>query len=475
MTVKIDFNKTGLTITMGYLNSFWGFRRKIDVPYHSILKVRPLQESSAYKGIRTFGVNIPGVLSVGTFRNVTRAQKEYWNVSSQPEKKSIEIFLKDHEFARLVIETPEREKIIANILGRVGDPKNVSGNSEILSENLSIDVGDRQVEATFSYPKDSYADKKIPAVLMLAGSGPTDRDWVSKKVPGMNGSGALLAEDLGKFGFASLRFDKLGSGKSKISGEVSWDKYYAEQKAALERLHTCHCVDTENVFVMGHSEGALHAIKLAQREVASLRGLILLAPPGRTMPEVLETQISQQLSMFLSQKKVDLEMSKLQAGFRSIIEHKPIPADQLKLNFLTRKVYDLFVNPAVLSYSSSFLQFDPVAELSKVKIPTLIVGAEKDQQVDPEKDIMHLYRSVSAKKSNLALQIFPNADHVFKFEPTPQAKLSKIAGLAYNFDNRFLFTGVASFLTTWCRAQMASGAMPKDENLNSDKPSGYTH
>lgn len=55
-------------------------------------------------------------------------------------------------------------------------------------------------------------DGPFPAVVLVAGSGPTDRDWNSPMLPGTNGSGRLLAESLAEHGFASLRYDKRASG-----------------------------------------------------------------------------------------------------------------------------------------------------------------------------------------------------------------------------------------------------------------------
>jgi len=55
-------------------------------------------------------------------------------------------------------------------------------------------------------------DGRFPAVVMVAGSGPTDRDWCSPLLPGTNGSARLLAEAFADAGIASLRYDKRASG-----------------------------------------------------------------------------------------------------------------------------------------------------------------------------------------------------------------------------------------------------------------------
>ena len=81
-----------------------------------------------------------------------------------------------------------------------------------------------------------------PAVILLAGSGPTDRNWCSPLLPGTNGTAKILAESLASRGFVTLRYDKLGSGPHvkenlpKFSGKVSMQTFLDELAGAVETI-----------------------------------------------------------------------------------------------------------------------------------------------------------------------------------------------------------------------------------------------
>ena len=147
----------------------------------------------------------------------------------------------------------------------------------------------------------------FPAVVLVAGSGPTDRDWNSPMLPGTNGSGKLLAEALAENGFASLRYDKRASGAHvvenlpRLAGTFSMASHLAELTAAIDALVAAPRVDRNRVIGLGNSEGCLHVLHYAlaqasDRSSVPLCGLVLAAPPGRSIGAVLDMQLSAQLS-----------------------------------------------------------------------------------------------------------------------------------------------------------------------------------
>src|ERR1700727_225834 len=85
-------------------------------------------------------------------------------------------------------------------------------------------------------------DGRFPAVVLVAGSGPTDRDWCSPLLPGTNGSGRLLAEAVAAGGIASLRYDKRASGPDAaesaraLFGKLSMRSHLEELVAAVDVL-----------------------------------------------------------------------------------------------------------------------------------------------------------------------------------------------------------------------------------------------
>ena len=85
----------------------------------------------------------------------------------------------------------------------------MSAPSNDHDEQVSWKVDDIDVEATLTRPT---GDGPFPAIAMVAGSGPTDRNWNSPLIPGTNGSAALLAQVLTDQNFITLRYDKRASG-----------------------------------------------------------------------------------------------------------------------------------------------------------------------------------------------------------------------------------------------------------------------
>src|SRR5262249_35310696 len=135
------------------------------------------------------------------------------------------------------------------------------------------------------------ASAPVPCIVFFAGSGPTDRDWLSPMLPGKNGRARQLADGLAGKSVGSLRFDKVGSGTNQGPLDVlSLAHYVAEATAAFDFLAARP--ECSTVFLLGHSEGSLHmtSAAVAQQDSARFGGLISMAGPSRSL---LETAIEQ--------------------------------------------------------------------------------------------------------------------------------------------------------------------------------------
>ncbi|MGH2502790.1 MAG: alpha/beta hydrolase family protein, partial [Ktedonobacterales bacterium] len=144
-------------------------------------------------------------------------------------------------------------------------------------------------------------DGPFPAVVMVAGSGPTDRDWNSPLLPGTNGSAALLAEALAQAGFASLRYDKRASGPHvnenlpAMIGKISMQFHLDELAGAVGALASQVDVRADRIFALTNSEGGLHALNYQlQSPAIPFAGLVLIAPPGRAVGAVARSQLAAQ-------------------------------------------------------------------------------------------------------------------------------------------------------------------------------------
>ena len=166
-----------------------------------------------------------------------------------------------------------------------------------MNQDLVITRPGYALPSTISWPASEGA---VPCVVFFAGSGPTDRDWTSPLLPGSNGSGAQLALALQARGVGSIRFDKVGSGvnmpKSNAPADLamldvlSLAHYVDEALAAFDELASQDGCGP--IFLLGHSEGSIHASSAAIAKQADPRfgGFISLSGPSRS---ILDTAIEQ--------------------------------------------------------------------------------------------------------------------------------------------------------------------------------------
>jgi pimeloyl-ACP methyl ester carboxylesterase len=325
------------------------------------------------------------------------------------------------------------------------------------SEDITITVGTRTVPATVVAPT---KPGPWPGIVLLAGSGPTDRDWNSPLLPAKNGSGKLLAEELAKHGAVVIRYDKAGVGGNAgvPITEFTLDTYRDEQIQVLATLRGRADVRKDRVFLAGHSEGGLHATRLALAAGADVAGVIYLASVSRSMAEMMLVQIEGQLrgpQAGLPQEMIASEMASLRAAFTDFLAGKDVDATTAsKLPPLQQLVAQV-VSPATAPLMRALLAFDNAAEAAKLTVPVLIVNGAHDMQIDPELDARTLHAAFIGAKRDATLHISPEADHVLKHETATKeqmrADLQKYQD-AYNAPDRVLDADVVTAVIGWLAA-----------------------
>ncbi len=222
------------------------------------------------------------------------------------------------------------------------------------------------ISATIDMP-DAGGDT---AVLIVAGSGPTDRN-------GNSGAGLntfcykMLGEALAESGYAVMRYDKRGIGGSPIPAEdilsLVFENYIDDARACAKFLRA---EGFERVIVAGHSEGGVIALQLAAEEACCLDGVVLLCAPGYNMAEILNYQLSQQLVpayMGLMVKSTAI-INSLKAG--RMVAQEDIPAELMSL-----------FHPTVQPFIISNMRYEPTELVAKCRVPMLIVSGGRDIQV----------------------------------------------------------------------------------------------
>ena len=329
-----------------------------------------------------------------------------------------------------------------------------SQSAQIVSEDVSFVAGGRTIPGTLVHPPSG----KGPGLLLLAGSGPTDRDWNSPLLPGKNGSAKLLAEALAARGVTVLRFDKAYSGRNPglPIADLTLDTYRDEASAALDVLRARAEVDPARVFVAGHSEGGIHATRLALSAGDRIRGVILISAPGQSLREVLEAQLERNFlaGLKLTPGQIEAEMVPIRTALRSFVAGQDVDPKSASARPEIVQVLSSLMAPMVARIGRALASFEPARAAAEIAVPVLVLQGGKDVQVDP---VENAERLVAARRSAGKLvdyHMSPLADHVLKTEPRPFEELRADLQLLmrmYNAPDRALDGDVLETLAQWIR------------------------
>ena len=240
------------------------------------------------------------------------------------------------------------------------------------------------------------APARVPVILLIAGSGPTDRDGNSAGIPGKNNNLQMLAAALSEAGYASVRYDKRGVGASvgaaTKEADLRFDDYVKDAAAWVSSL----AANTRfsGVAIVGHSEGSLIGMLAAQQTpkvpFVSIAGAAM--PAGKLLRQQLKGRLPPDLETQSDVIIAGLEARKLSAK---------VPPQLLS-------IYRVSVQP----YLISWFKFEPARELAKITAPCLILQGDTDIQVEMTQG-MDLY----AAHKSCELKIVNGMNHVMKMVP----------------------------------------------------------
>lgn len=244
---------------------------------------------------------------------------------------------------------------------------------------------------TFSNVQEDI-DTSQTLVLIIAGSGPTDRDGNNNIMK--NYSLQMLGNDLTKFGYPNIRYDKRGVAKS-INAFIPESELTFNQNVIDAASFYDYAINLgySKVTIAGHSEGSLIGIILANEKNA--KKYISLAGAGRPISEVLKEQYENTAPI-------------VRDSAHSVIDSL---VKGVKVDTLSPWLYSIF-RPQLQDYIISWMAIDPAVEISKFNNKALIIQGTTDIQVaitDAEK--------LHAAKPNSELVIIDGMNHIFKKAP----------------------------------------------------------
>ncbi|HXH66677.1 MAG TPA: alpha/beta hydrolase [Candidatus Limnocylindrales bacterium] len=276
-----------------------------------------------------------------------------------------------------------------------------------------------ELSGTLTLPKGAGP---FPAVLLVAGSGPEDRDAsLANHRPFL-----LIADALTRKGIAVLRYDKRGVGKSAGNPDAATTMdLAADAKAALAFLKSRKEIDGSRVGLIGHSEGAIIAPYLAGHS-KEVKWLVLLAAPATPGEQTLLRQ-SELIGRAggLSDEQLEASLGFDQAAYALVRKEKDASALAEKLIALVKESgLDAALPPAALEtqlrmlsspWFRFFLDYDPLPNLKAVSCPVLALYGQKDLQVAPKANLPLLQKVLQdAANSHAEVRELPELNHLFQ-------------------------------------------------------------
>ena len=330
-------------------------------------------------------------------------------------------------------------------------PVQDEGSYAVVEREVKFEAAGMTIHGTLTRP---LMRGRYGAVVLIAGSGPTDRDWSGPLLPGGNGSGALLARELARHGLVVLRYDKRGTGQTDMPGEpVRWGHYLEEIEAAVALARDEPVVDPQRVVLAGHSEGAWHAIEFAQtlERRQSIAGLALLAPAGRGLATVVLEQVEASLFQAgLAPEAVAQEVARLEGALAAVAAGEEVDPAQASQYPGLQNLVASFQDPSARPFVQAILLYDPVRQVRQVGRPVLIVAGGKDIQIDFGRDARPLGEAARAAGLEVTEARPPQADHVLKREEGDLRAVDRaLVGARYNAPDRDLDPEAVEALIRW--------------------------
>ncbi len=272
-------------------------------------------------------------------------------------------------------------------------------NGNVETQNaIPAHSGEKEIEITSAVGSKLYGtllskNKQQPLAIIIAGSGPTDRNGNST-ISAPTNEYRLLAYSLDSQNIATFRYDKRGIGKSAYAGmkesDLVFDDYVKDAEKIFDYLYDT--LGFKNIYFIGHSEGSLIAMLASEKE--KVKGYISVAGAGRPIDEVLEEQMQKQ-------PLPDSVKQQIPAIFNQLKNGKEVNDVPQMLAPLFRK--------SIQPYMISWLIYSPQEEIKKLNCPILILQGTCDIQVQ-QVDAKNLHEANPKSK----LDMIPNMSHTLK-------------------------------------------------------------
>lgn len=243
--------------------------------------------------------------------------------------------------------------------------------------------------------------QKSPLVIFVHGSGPGDRD----ETFGPNKPFRDLAQGLAQQGIVSIRYDKRTftyqyNSKIMTDSMTIYEETMYDAIDAVRLAKKFTFIDTTKIYIIGHSQGAMCAPKIAEL-CPKLKGIVMMAGPATNLVDIIPQQIEYMAMLD------DTISTKEQMQITSV----KWMADKIKSPNLSNKTPKGILMGASATYWRSVLKYNQVETAKKLVLPILILNGERDYQVTMKE--FNLWKQQLATKKNVLFMSYPALNHLF--------------------------------------------------------------
>ncbi len=302
-----------------------------------------------------------------------------------------------------------------------------TGNYEIEEKEIKVEVEGGELAGTLALPK--KINKELPIVILVAGSGPTDRDGNNLLLNVEINTLKEIAHYLSSNGIMTFRYDKRGIKESSalMKGETdSFLKYRDDLMTVIDYFNSYEKVKNDELYVLGHSEGAMLTIMAAEKG-SNVNGLILLSGSGHTFAKTLRTQITAIAEQYskAGYENINEEMLKaLDDMYEAVRNDSDFDINDYTIPDKMKDTYLSIINQR--KFTKDWLDVNPVQLLNNVDEDVCIIQGTTDSRVGVE-DAKLLASAVP--EDHLEIHILEGINHYLKKaetgNPAPEKRINE--------------------------------------------------